>query len=60
MGEEIKFDPDSFRRQVIRDTWDKGLPMVYMEKNGDIVKHYKCGFKVKIGNAYSKEDKGSA
>lgn len=32
----------SFRKQVEKDTWGKGLPMVYLKDN-KIVKHYADG-----------------
>jgi hypothetical protein len=38
---------DNFSKQVKKDTWDKGLPMIYMDKKGDIVEHWKDG-KIKI------------
>lgn len=31
-----------FREQVIKDTWGKGLPMVYLRGN-EIVRHYTDG-----------------
>ena len=31
-----------FRKQVEKDTWEKGLPMVYLKDN-KIVKHYSDG-----------------
>lgn len=34
---------DSFAKTVKDDTWKKGLPMVYMDKNGWIVNHWKDG-----------------
>lgn len=34
----------AFKRNIEKDTWDKGLPKVYME-NGKIIKHYKDGTK---------------
>lgn len=39
-----------FQDQVKRDTWDKGLPMVYANKKGEIVKHWKDGKIEIIGN----------
>lgn len=33
--------------QVKKDTWGKGLPMVYMNDKGEIVKHWKNG-KIKV------------
>lgn len=32
----------AFMRQVEKDTWDKGLPKIYM-KEGNIVEHWKDG-----------------
>jgi hypothetical protein len=34
---------DDFRKQVEKDTWDKGLPMVYMDNEGYIVTEWKDG-----------------
>lgn len=34
---------DDFSKQVEKDTWDKGLPKIYMDKNKQIVAHYKDG-----------------
>lgn len=34
---------ENFRKQVESDTWNQGLPMVYMDDNGKIVKHWKDG-----------------
>ena len=34
---------DSFADTVRKDTWEKGLPMVYMDKDGWIVNHWKDG-----------------
>lgn len=36
---------DSFRKQIEADTWGKGQPMVYMDENGDMIRHYKDGRK---------------
>ena len=36
-----KFKED-FARQVEKDTWEKGLPKIYM-KDGNIVEHWKDG-----------------
>lgn len=46
-SEQFKED---FRKQVEKDTWDNGLPMVYLNEQGDIVKHYKDGTVEKINN----------
>ena len=37
-----KFKED-FSEQVKKDTWDKDLPMVYMNDEGWIVRHWKDG-----------------
>ena len=37
-----KFQQD-YRKQVEKDTWENGLPMVYMNEQGQIVKHWKDG-----------------
>jgi len=34
---------ESFKEQVELDTWGQGLPMIYMNDNGNIVKHWKDG-----------------
>ena len=34
---------EDFRKQVEKDTWGQGLPMVYMNKEGQIVKHFPDG-----------------
>jgi len=31
------------QQEVIKDTWGRGLPMVYMNKDGQIVKHWADG-----------------
>ena len=33
----------SMKKRIEKDTWGKGLPMVYMRENGDIIKHFKSG-----------------
>ncbi len=52
MGEELSeeakyYSSDKFKlylqQQVVKDTWDKGLPMVYLDDKGRIVKHWKDG-----------------
>lgn len=35
-------------REINRTTWDVGLPKIYMDKEGYIIKHYKCGLKVRL------------
>lgn len=37
-----KFKED-FRKKVEEDTWEKGLPMIYLDDNGNIVEHFKDG-----------------
>ena len=32
-----------FQKMVERDTWEKGLPKIYMDKKGNIVEHWKDG-----------------
>lgn len=39
-SEEFK---EAFRKQVEADTWDKGLPKVYMNDEGQVVRHWKDG-----------------
>lgn len=34
---------EAFQNQIKADTWDKGLPMVYMDDERWIVKHWKDG-----------------
>lgn len=34
-----------FDKFILMNTWDKGLPMVYRDDNGDIIKHWKDGRK---------------
>ncbi|MBK7362744.1 MAG: hypothetical protein IPJ01_10650 [Micavibrio sp.] len=38
---------DNCSEQVKKDTWDKGLPMIYMDDEGRIVEHWENG-KIKI------------
>lgn len=38
---------DGITKQIQKDTWDQGLPMVYMNDKGQIVEHWKDG-KIKI------------
>ena len=44
IGEFLKSEEfiKGFREQVEKDTWEKGLPMVYLKDN-KIVKHYSDG-----------------
>ena len=37
-----KFKED-FRKKVEEDTWEKGLPMIYIDENNNIVEHWKDG-----------------
>lgn len=39
-SEEFK---KGFQEQVKKDTWEKGLPMIYSNELGQIVKHWKDG-----------------
>ena len=41
---------EDFRKQVEKDTWDKDLPMVYLNEEGEIVRHYKDGTIEKVNN----------
>jgi len=34
---------EDYRKQVEKDTWGQGLPMVYMNNEGQIVKHWADG-----------------
>jgi hypothetical protein len=34
---------DAFRKQVEKDTWDQGLPKIYLDDEGWIVEHWKDG-----------------
>jgi len=34
---------DGFKEQVKKDTWGKGLPMIYMDDEGRIVEHWESG-----------------
>jgi hypothetical protein len=44
-SEEFK---ESFRKRVEEETWGKDLPMVYLDEDGWIVKHWKNGTIAKI------------
>lgn len=46
---------EDFRKQVEKDTWDKDLPMVYLNEEGDIVRHYKDGTVEKVKYDHAKE-----
>jgi len=39
---------ESFRKRVEEETWGKDLPMVYLDEDGWIVKHWKDGTIEKI------------
>lgn len=34
---------DNIRKSIEEQTWEKGLPMVYLDKNNNIVEHFKDG-----------------
>lgn len=42
-GFELKKFKEDFRRQVEKDTWGNGLPMVYMNDDGWMVHHWSDG-----------------
>ena len=42
---------ESFRKRVEEDTWGKDLPLVYLDKDGWVVKHWKDGTIEKIQKA---------
>lgn len=48
-----KFQED-FRKKVEQDTWEKGLPMVYIDDDRNIVKHWKNGTIEIVGKAEDK------
>ena len=48
MSEQFK---ESFRKRVEEETWDKGMPMVYLDDDGWVVKHWKDGTIEKIQKA---------
>lgn len=41
---------EDFRKQVEKDTWHKDLPIVYLNEEGEIVRHYKDGTIEKVNN----------
>lgn len=48
---------EDFRKQVEKDTWDNGVPMVYLNEEGEIVRHYKDGTIEKVNSlVISKSD----
>jgi hypothetical protein len=42
---------ESFKKRVEEQTWGKDLPLVYLDENGWIVKHWKDGTIEKIQKA---------
>ena len=34
---------EEFSKIIREETWDKGIPMVYMNKYGQVVRHWKDG-----------------
>jgi hypothetical protein len=48
MSEQFK---ESFRKRVEEETWGKNKPMIYLDDNGWIVKHWKDGTIEKIQKA---------
>jgi hypothetical protein len=42
---------ESFKKRVEEQTWDKGKPMVYLDDDGWVVKHWKDGTIKKIQKA---------
>jgi len=42
---------ESFRKRVEEDTWGKDLPLVYLDEDGWVVKHWKDGTIEKIQKA---------
>ena len=47
ISEEEYFKSEEFkkisREKVKKETWDKDLPMIYIDKDGNVVKHWKDG-----------------
>jgi len=47
ISEEEYFKSEEFKkisREIIeKETWDKDLPMIYIDKDGNVVKHWKDG-----------------
>ena len=45
LGEYLKSEQfrKDFAEQVKKDTWGNGLPMIYMDKGGNIVEHWENG-----------------
>jgi hypothetical protein len=42
---------ESFKKRVEEETWGKGIPMVYRDEDGWVVKHWKDGTIEKIQRA---------
>ncbi len=42
-SKEFEKFKQSYGKKVEEDTWGKGLPMIYMDKTGKIVRHWKNG-----------------
>jgi ABC-type oligopeptide transport system substrate-binding subunit len=42
---------ESFRKRVEEETWGKDLPLVYLDENGWVVKHWKDGTIEKLQKA---------
>jgi hypothetical protein len=42
---------ESFKKRVEEQTWGKGMPMVYLDEDGWIVKHWKDGTIEKLKKA---------
>lgn len=40
LSQEFK---DNTRKIIERDTWEQGLPMIYTDDKGILIKHYKDG-----------------
>lgn len=47
ISEEDYFKSEEFkkisREKIEKETWDKDLPMIYINKDGNVVKHWKDG-----------------
>ena len=39
---------ESIKKSIEKETWDKGLPKIYLDENGWIVEHWKDGKITKI------------
>jgi hypothetical protein len=40
---ESKEFKEAFRKQIEKDTWEQGLPKIYLDDEGWIVEHWKDG-----------------